>query len=339
MSSLQTQFMQRAVQIAHTAGKEIKSNPKVGCVIVLNDKIISEAAHYRYGEAHAEINAIELAIKNGYQPSEKWEFYVTLEPCAHTGKTPPCAEKIFRIKPAKVYIGSLDQNPLVNGKGKALLQNAGIETIVLPVEGLHELTQVFYKNLFTQQPYTVLKWAQTANGKMGATNQRIKISNALSDILVHKWRAAADAILIGSKTLEIDDPLLNVRLVAGTDPRPIILTSQNKNELKKYKVFKSNPDTVIIPVQDFQRVGGEVDWKQILKYLYKQYHICRLLIEGGSVTLNSLIYQKCFDEIRLIRSEKIIQEANISAPNIEGCVLAQNYTLMNDIINIYNIDK
>ena len=331
-------YMQRAIQLAHRAGPSVKSNPKVGCVIVANDRIIGEGTHEVFGQAHAEINAISDARSKGFEPGPDWEFYVTLEPCAHRGKTPSCAEKLIELKPALVCIGAEDLNPRVNGAGIKMLQNAGIRTELLPVGGLNELTEVFYVNLFQQRPFTVLKWAQTAAGYIGSTGQRLKISNPLTDMLVHQWRATSDAILIGGGTLTADDPQLNVRLVPGHDPLPVVITSRQALELAHYRLFANGRQPVLINPALFKNSEGIIDWSAILRHLYAQYHICRLLVEGGNKTLSSMLRQQCSDEIRIIINSDRNLKGDIPAPVYPPGLLTDRFRLMNDFIHIFKTD-
>ena len=193
-------FMQRALELAKLGKGMVSPNPLVGCVIVHENKIIGEGWHQKYGEAHAEVNAI-ASVENK-ELLKASTVYVNLEPCSHTGKTPPCADLLIQSSVKKVVIANEDSNPLVGGNGLKKLAQAGIEVVegVLEKEG-RELNQRFFTFMESKRPYIILKWAQTADGFIAKENYESRwISNEFSRQLVHKWRSEEDAVLIGTKT-------------------------------------------------------------------------------------------------------------------------------------------
>lgn len=195
-------YMKRALELAALGREWVSPNPMVGCVIVHNDKIIGEGFHRKYGQPHAEVNAVD-SVEDKSLLSES-TVYVTLEPCAHFGKTPPCAELLIKHKVKKVVVCNLDPFPQVAGKGITMLKNAGIDVEVglLQEEG-EELNKRFFKRHRTGLPYVILKWAESKDGFISAEGGKpIKISHPITDIQVHRWRAEEDAILIG-KILQI----------------------------------------------------------------------------------------------------------------------------------------
>src|SRR5688500_17654700 len=199
-------FMLRALELAHLGTGQVSPNPLVGSVIVHEEKIIGEGWHKKYGEAHAEVNAIaSVDDKNLLKEST---VYVTLEPCSHFGKTPPCADLLIQHQVKKVVIANLDTNPLVSGNSIRKLREAGIEvcTGILDVKG-RTLNKHFFTFVEKQRPYIILKWAETADGFIARKNFDSKwISDEYSRQLVHKWRTEEDAVLVGMRTAQQDNP-------------------------------------------------------------------------------------------------------------------------------------
>ena len=220
-------YMQLAFEIAKKGSTS--PNPQVGCIIVKDDKIIGEGYHAKAGESHAEIEALNDAKKRGNEKLiENSEMFVTLEPCCHEGKTPPCTEEIIKNKIKKIYVSVKDENPKVYGKGIKLLQDAGIEVELRIME---QYGKEFYKKFFTyitkQRPFVTLKVAMSLDGMIASMNQKEKyITSEDSRKEVHKIRAEHDAVLVGVNTIIADDPQLNVRLIEGKNPRVIILDSE-----------------------------------------------------------------------------------------------------------------
>ncbi|MEQ9412696.1 MAG: bifunctional diaminohydroxyphosphoribosylaminopyrimidine deaminase/5-amino-6-(5-phosphoribosylamino)uracil reductase RibD, partial [Cyclobacteriaceae bacterium] len=211
-------YMLRAMELAKNGIGHVSPNPLVGCVIVYEGKIIGEGWHGKYGEAHAEVNAVnavaDKSILNGAA------VYVNLEPCAHTGKTPPCADLLVKHKVKRVVIANVDPNPLVAGKGIAKLKDAGVEVLtgVLEEAG-RELNKRFFTFLKHKRPFVILKWAQTSDGFIARENFDSKwISNEYSRKLVHKWRTEEDSILVGYNTALYDNPKLTARDWTGRNP-------------------------------------------------------------------------------------------------------------------------
>ncbi len=232
-------YIQLTLEIAKRGIGKVSPNPLVGCVITKNDKIIGAGFHTKYGDDHAEINAINSSREN----LEGSTFYINLEPCSHYGQTPPCVDRIIREKIKRVVIGTLDVNPLVSGKGVKKLKDAGIEVKVGVLEKeCEELNKFFFKFLNKKLPYVTLKAAITLDGKIADINSHSGwISSPESRRYVHSLRNKYDAVLIGLNTAMIDDPQLTVRHVEGRNPWRIILDS--KLELPTdLKIFQKNND-------------------------------------------------------------------------------------------------
>lgn len=297
--------MQRALQLAQNGAGNVAPNPMVGCVIVHNDTIIGEGWHQQYGGPHAEVNAVN-SVKNPDLLSQS-TVYVTLEPCAHYGKTPPCANLLVEKKVAKVVVACTDPNPLVAGKGIAILKAAGIDVIenVLQQEAL-SLNKRFFTFLNKKRPYIILKWAETADGYIARENFDSKwISNEASRMLVHKWRAEESAILVGKNTALHDNPSLTVRDWAGKNPVRIVIDTDLVLPLHLNLFTDKAADTICYNFHKNEKTEG-VEFVKIEKENYLQHllsdmysrKLLSVLVEGGSKTLQQFISQNYFDEIQ-----------------------------------------
>lgn len=333
-------FMQRAIELAQLSRGSVSPNPLVGCVIVHNNLIIGEGRHEKFGEAHAEVNAIN-AVKNQSLLKDS-TVYVNLEPCSHFGKTPPCADMLVQHRVKRVVIANIDPNPLVQGKGIQKLKDAGIEVVthVLEAKG-SELNKRFFTFLSKKRPYIMLKWAETADGFIARENFDSKwISNEHSRQLVHQWRSEEDAVLVGTTTALHDNPALTVRDWPGRNPTRIIIDRYGrlpqtltlfdgqqqticyttvKNEIQK------NPEFVKLNESSFQ--------KELLNDLFKR-NIQSVIIEGGSTTLQQFINSGMWDEARVFTSDKLFG-SGIPAPQFNGNLIAEE-SVLNDTLTFYS---
>ncbi len=331
-------FMKRALELAILGKGMVSPNPMVGCVIVHNNKIIGEGYHEKYGKAHAEVNAIQ-SVSNQDLLNQS-TAYVTLEPCAHQGKTPPCADLLIEIGIKRVVIASKDPFEQVDGKGIEKLENAGIETVVGILENeAHEQNRRFLTFHQKKRPYIILKWAQTSDGFIARENFDSKwISNEKSRQLVHKWRAEEDAILVGKNTALYDNPSLTVRDWKGKNPIRILIDPglEIKND---FNLFNEEAKTYILNTKKDEESAtnqwirlNDFSTTTILDQLF-QLNIQSIIIEGGSKTLNSFTQDNCWDEARVFTSTTSF-EKGIEAPKVEG-ILARKETIFNDTLEIY----
>ncbi|MBL7859084.1 MAG: bifunctional diaminohydroxyphosphoribosylaminopyrimidine deaminase/5-amino-6-(5-phosphoribosylamino)uracil reductase RibD [Cyclobacteriaceae bacterium] len=328
--------MQRAFELALLGRGYVSPNPLVGCVVVHDNTIIGEGWHKKYGEAHAEVNAI-----NAVRDKEKLAastVYVNLEPCSHTGKTPPCADLLIRQGIKKVVIANVDPNPLVAGGGIKKLRDAGIDVIsgILEKQG-HELNKRFFTFMVKQRPYIILKWAETADGFVARENFDSKwISNDFSRQLVHQWRTEEDAILVGARTALHDNPQLNVRDWTGRNPVRVVIDRflklpenlhlfDHQQKTIYYNVLKheEHPNLSLI------RVDEENFVQNVVHDLYKK-KIQSVIVEGGATTLRMFIETNCWDEARIFTSAKTFGKG-IRAPSIHGRVY-QHHNIGNDVL-------
>ena len=322
-------FMRRCLELAVKAEGLTYPNPMVGSVIVHDGKIIGEGYHLKAGLPHAEVNAINsISLKEILKEST---LYVNLEPCSHTGKTPPCADLIISHKIPKVVIGAIDTSHKVSGKGIARLKNAGCEVVTGVLE---EESRYLNRRFFTfhekRRPYVTFKWAQSADGFLDILRkegQRIGptwITGKPERILVHRWRAAEEAILAGAETVRKDNPGLNVREWKGPDPVRLILSSSGQigNELAVNKmhgrniVFTNNADAIFPNAERVILNDGETSARQISDYLFNS-GIQSLMIEGGAKVFDHFISAGLWDEARIFHGNTCFGEG-LKAPSLKG---------------------
>lgn len=315
-------FMKRALSLARRGEKWVSPNPMVGAVIVKNQRIIAEGYHRFFGGAHAEIDA----INNSSEEIKGSTMYVTLEPCVHYGKTPPCVNRIIEANPARIVIGSLDPNPRVCGKGLEILNRHGIETTVGVMEAkCMELNERFFKYIKTGVPFVTLKFAQTIDGRIATHSGHSQwISSFASRKLAHRLRSSHDAVLVGIGTLLKDDPELTVRLTRGRNPVRVIIDSRLSAPTDA-KAFKNQKDakTFIATTHEaanergafYKNAGIEllsidrdhnnlIDLKKLLNVLGKK-GISSVLIEGGATIITSVLKEKLADRIFIFIAPKI----------------------------------
>lgn len=323
---MQTQefFIQKCLELAKKGKGNVSPNPMVGCVIVYNNEIIGEGYHEKYGFSHAEVNAI-ASVKDK-SLLKKSTLYVNLEPCAHFGKTAPCSSHIIEHKIPKVIIGCLDTFPKVSGKGIEKLQNAGLEVVlgVLEKES-RELNTRFFTFHKKKRPYIILKWAESKDGFIAPHNQSepFWMTSSESKKLVHKWRAEEDAILVGRITAEKDNPSLTVREVKGNHPIRIVIDKDLKLS-KELNLFNNEARTIVFNhiKSDTQsninyiKINFNNLIKNILEELYKQ-NIQSVIIEGGTITLQSFIDISMWDEARIFTTKENLIHG-VRAPKIIG---------------------
>lgn len=339
-------YIQLAIELAKRGRGFVSPNPLVGCVITKNNKIIGAGYHQKYGENHAEVNAINSAVES----LEDTTLYVNLEPCSHYGHTPPCVDKIIESKIKRVVIGTLDVNPLVSGNGVRKLKKAGIEVKVGVLEKeCTELNKFFFKYITKKIPYVTLKIAQTLDGKIAdESNYSQWISSSDSRKLVHSLRSNYDAVLIGSRTASIDNPLLTVRLTEGRNPWRVVLDSNLKLR-SDLRLFKQNSDgkTILVTskesiskknkIKKLSELGvriifvkkngnGKLNLKNVLKEL-AILEITSVLVEGGSEIFSSFVRQNLFDDIMVFISPKILGNGVSAFGSIKINYLKKAYRL------------
>lgn len=305
-------YLQRTLQLANLADSRTFPNPKVGSVIVHNDIIIGEGYHEYCGGAHAEVNAVNSVKNKALLPEST--IYVSLEPCNHTGKTPPCTDLILQYKIPKVVVGCLDPNPRVAGKGVARLRENGIEVIVNEdIKPFEEINRSFFINQLEKRPYISLKWAESQNGFITGVNTQnepvqTRITQEYAQSFSHFLRTTHQAIMIGTNTARIDNPQLTARKYVGQNPIRLVLDKQLRLPQNLHLFTDKAAETIVI-----NQLRNEVienvryfcpkqltAWENIAdlcQALYEECGICNILVEGGTNLLQQFIDRQRYDAI------------------------------------------
>jgi diaminohydroxyphosphoribosylaminopyrimidine deaminase / 5-amino-6-(5-phosphoribosylamino)uracil reductase len=343
-------YMHRCIQLAKLGAGNVAPNPMVGAVLVYENKIIGEGYHKQFGEAHAEVNCIASVKEENKHLIKGSALYVSLEPCSHYGKTPPCSNLIIRQEIPKVFIGSKDPFKEVDGRGIQKLESAGVEVVTGILEKeCTELNKRFFAFHTKQRPYLVLKWAQSADNKIsGFHSKSLKISNEFTNKIVHKWRSEEAGILVGTNTINADDPLLTTRLWSGKNPVRLAV-DKNLRLSQTHKVFNNDAPTIIFnfrkhSVDAEARLKNQVYYyklelekeltEQICDACYK-LNLQSILVEGGAKLLQSFIDNHLYDEVRIITNTEMQIGNGLSAPIANKLKKIFSQSIQKDNINIF----
>lgn len=350
--TIHQQYMQRCLDLAKRGIGSVAPNPMVGAVLVYQDKIIGEGYHQKYGEAHAEVNCIASVKEEDKNLIPQSTLYVSLEPCAHFGKTAPCADLIIQHKIPKVVIGCRDPFPEVDGKGIEKLKTGGVEVEVGIMENeCKELNKRSFTFHMKKRPYIILKWAETSDKKIASgKEERLMISNEYSNSLVHQWRSEEAGILIGTNTALLDDPELTARFWEGKSPDRLVL-DMNLRLPNQLKIFDKKVKTIIFNGVKGEEDGNLVYYKirkdenivqQLMNALY-ELKIQSVIVEGGAILIQSFIDKGMWDEARVIKNEELIinnaclpDRQGLDAPVLNDEELVSEQKLASDILKIYN---
>lgn len=344
-------YMQRCIQLAKLGAGNVAPNPMVGAVLVYENEIIGEGYHMQYGQAHAEVNCINSVPEKFKAQISNSVLYVSLEPCAHFGKTPPCANLIIQQQIKNVVIGCRDSFKQVNGKGIEQLKAAGVEVVIdVLKEDCLQLNRRFFTFHNSQRPYIILKFAQTADGFIGKTTlcpskggeqERLLISNEFTNKLVHQWRSEEAAILVGTNTALFDNPSLTNRLWTGKNPLRLVIDTQLKlpstlqlfNQQEKTVVFNLLKNEINQQIEYVQLNTTDSVIQQIIQYCYS-HNIQSILVEGGTRLLQSFINENLWDEARIITNEQLFVQVGIAAPKLSGSLQSSTH-IFDDRIDFY----
>lgn len=334
--------MHRCLQLARSGAGQVAPNPLVGAVLVHDGRIIGEGYHQRYGQAHAEVNCIASVKPGDRHLIPHSTLYVSLELCAHFGKTPPCADLIIKQKIPEVVVGCRDPFVQVNGKGIEKLQAAGVKVYPGVLEDeCKALNKRFFTFHLSHRPYIVLKWAQTADGKISSgSRERLLISNEYSNRLVHRWRSEEASILVGTNTVLADDPELTTRLWPGASPVRLVVDKELKLP-PTLKLFNRQVKTIVFNTikhgeEDnllYYQVTRDVSMVHQLVHALYQLNIQSVLVEGGARLLQSFIDEGLWDEARIITSPKPAG-AGLPAPHYPDALTMHEWKLAGDTIHI-----
>jgi diaminohydroxyphosphoribosylaminopyrimidine deaminase/5-amino-6-(5-phosphoribosylamino)uracil reductase len=333
-------YMARCLQLAELGRRTVAPNPMVGAVIVHDGKIIGEGYHAFYGGPHAEVNAVRTVDDQSLLSEAT--IYVSLEPCAHFGKTPPCADLLVKHQFKRAVIGTGDPNPQVSGKGIEKLKSAGIEVVsgVLYDEG-RSLNRHFYTFHEKKRPYVLLKWAQTPGGLLdnAAQDEGISwISTPETQQYVHALRAAHHGILVGKNTVLKDNPRLNVRRAQGLDPIRIVLDSKLEIPADRHLLSDGNPTIVLNTL--LEKTEGAIryvkpDSMQVPDILFTLHEegIQSLMVEGGAQTLQAFIDADMWDESCIITGQHDFEKGT-QAPRLQGRTLRTEHLFGDTILTL-----
>jgi diaminohydroxyphosphoribosylaminopyrimidine deaminase / 5-amino-6-(5-phosphoribosylamino)uracil reductase len=348
-------YMYRCLELAKLGAGTVAPNPMVGAVLVYENRIIGEGYHQKYGEAHAEPNCIASVKEQDKHLIQQSTLFVSLEPCAHFGKTPPCADLIIEKKIPRVIVGCRDPFSEVNGKGIEKLNAASIEVEMdILKDQCKELNKRFFTFHTEYRPYIILKWAQTLDKKIAKDDySRVLISNQHTNRVVHKWRSEEMSIAVGTNTALFDDPELTTRLSPGKNPVRIVVDMDLRLP-KSLKLFNSTTPTIVfntkkhnLPLQKisvnelseigvgYYQVTEDVSLvHQMMNALYRM-NIQSVLIEGGSYLLQSFIDEGIWDEARVITNEHLSIGAGLPAPVLKDNILCSSEPIFSDVIRTY----
>ncbi len=337
-------YMARCIELAQKGIGEVAPNPMVGAILVYENRIIGEGYHEKFGNAHAEVNCFNNVLAKDQSLVADAVLYVSLEPCAHFGKTPPCVDLIIAKGVKKVLIGCRDSFKEVNGKGIERLVTAGIEVEVGVLEKeCINLNNEFFTFHQKHRPFIILKWAQTADGKIaGLGNERLMISNSITSTKVHQWRSEVVAILIGTNTALKDNPSLDNRLWAGKSPIRMVIDKSLRlpndlkifNDIKPTIVFNYLQEGYNGQVQFIQLLKNKSVLLQIIDYCYSN-NINSVLVEGGAQLHQSFIDEGIWDEARIIINTMLQIGNGLNAPQLKSVLLYKEETILNDQILYY----
>ncbi|GAC1383298.1 MAG: bifunctional diaminohydroxyphosphoribosylaminopyrimidine deaminase/5-amino-6-(5-phosphoribosylamino)uracil reductase RibD [Ginsengibacter sp.] len=342
MMETHDKYMFRCLQLAALGLGYVRPNPLVGAILLYNDTIIGEGYHEYFGGPHAEVNCLNSVAEENKKLISFSTLYVTLEPCSHFGKTPPCSDLIIDYNIKNVVIGTRDPNLKVNGKGIEKLRANGIKVTENVLQNLcQELNKRFFTFHNLKRPYIILKWAQSSNFKIAPTDSpNFRISNPISNKLVHRWRSEEHSILVGTNTAVVDNPSLTNRLWWGNNPIRLLIDKNLKvepdsnifNKASQTIVFNSLIDDIKENIY-FKKMRDD-SVSEILQYCWSE-NIQSILVEGGGNVLQKFIEYNLWDETRVITNNSMYIEKGISAPSFTNYSEVNSVRILNDDITIF----
>ena len=338
-------YMLRCLDLASKGLPDVAPNPMVGAVLVYDNRVIGEGYHMQFGQPHAEVNCLDSIREADFKLICKSTLYVSLEPCNHQGKTPPCTDLIIKNKIPRVVIGCKDPFEKVNGTGIQKLREAGIEVQVGVLENKAiQLNKRFFTFHQQNRPYIILKWAQSKDGFIAASyDNQTKISNAITDKLVHQWRSEESGIIVGTQTVITDNPKLTVRHVVGKNPVRIFIDRNLQVNPESAILDKSVPTIIFNMIIEkneglnhYVKLSNDnYDLTEILKSLHS-FGLMSILVEGGSKLLQSFIDNNIWDEARVITNTELHLFSGIASPVLKAAIQGELLSIQNDSIAFYH---
>jgi len=334
--------MMRCLQLARQGAGQVSPNPMVGAVLVHEGRIIGEGYHMKYGGPHAEVNALLSVAESDRHLVPDSVIYVTLEPCAHQGKTPPCTDLILSQGIRKVVIGCRDPFPAVNGKGIERLLAEDVEVVLGVMEKeCRELNRRFLTFHEAHRPWVILKWAQTANGMMGKQGERLRITSDAANRLAHRWRTEEDAILVGTETALKDDPQLTARLWPGKNPLRVVLDLNGRlpktlnlfSDGQPTLVLRHGPDAEEGPVL-YREIHPDQELTQQLSEVLYREGLQSLIVEGGAKLLKTFLDANAWDEARIFTHTGMNAPEGIPAPQTPAMHFRSDLSVGADVLAV-----
>lgn len=340
-------YMLRCIELAKLGSGNVAPNPMVGAVLVHEGRIIGEGYHQQYGQAHAEVNCINSVLAADKHLIKQSTLFVSLEPCAHFGKTPPCADLIIKNQIPNVVVGCRDPFPLVDGRGIERLQAAGVFVTIGPLEKeCIDLNKRFFTFHQQKRPYIILKWAQSSNGQIAnGDRSSIRVSNDYSNRLVHRWRSEEAAIVVGTNTAWYDNPSLNVRHWTGKDPIRLVLDLRLRlpNTLH---LFDQQQKTIVFNAIKHEEAANLLYYKieslSIVDALFEtcyKLNIQSILVEGGTILAQQFIDAGMWDEARVIENTELIIQDGYAAPILKDHSILTKEFIASDSITYYKNNR
>lgn len=337
-------YMHRCLELSQLGMGNVSPNPMVGAVLVHDDKIIGEGFHMQYGGPHAEVNCIHSVNDENKTYIPDSVLYVSLEPCSHHGKTPPCADLIIEYGIKEVVVGCKDPNEKVCGSGIRKLEEAGVKVTVgvLEKEAV-QLNKRFFVFHQQKRPFIILKWAQSFDKKIASAEKwPVKISNEFTDRLVHKWRSEEDAIMVGTSTVATDNPSLTTRLWPGKNPVRVFIDKKLSVSTESKILDNSTPTIILNEFKEEETGNNHFVLIKKNKSLISQCNdllysmgVMSLIVEGGSVLLQSYINENIWDEARVITNRNLCIDNGYPSPQLINNEHFHQSLLKNDEINYY----
>lgn len=325
-------YMRRALQLALLGRGNVSPNPMVGAVIVADGRIIGEGYHRRFGGPHAEVNAVRSVADADRPLLQKATIYVTLEPCSHYGKTPPCARLLIEEKIPRVVIGALDPFEKVSGRGACMLREAGAEVVTGVLKEECEAVNVRFMTAHRlHRPFIELKWAQTSDGFIGLRDfagysRPLHISDPLTSVLMHADRACADAVMVGTETVLSDDPRLTLRRWPGHNPLRVTFDRQHRIPATAH----------LFDDEHYAVLDADLPLANNMHKLYSEHNVTSLIVEGGVRLLESFLRENLWDRIRVETSETLTAGRGVPAPQLPADAhLDSQISLHNHTIEVY----
>jgi diaminohydroxyphosphoribosylaminopyrimidine deaminase/5-amino-6-(5-phosphoribosylamino)uracil reductase len=342
MDQLDERYMRRCFELARLGAGSVSPNPMVGAVLVHEGRVIGEGWHRRYGEAHAEVNAIDAVREADRALLPHSTLYCSLEPCFHHGKTPPCVDRVLREGVRRVVVACEDPNPYVAGQSFRKLAEAGVEVVrgVLEEEG-NRLNRAFFTWIRERRPYVILKWAQTRDHYLGRPNERVAISGLAAQRLVHRWRSECDAILVGTATAVVDNPRLDTRHYFGASPLRMAFDRLGRIAPDHHLLDDSRATWIYGPARpgtwrhtEFFPAEGKIAIPNLLQQLVAANRAI-LLVEGGAGILNDWLAGGWWDELRVLENDRYLYGGLPAPPLPAEARLEEEFRVGRDSVRVF----